>query len=134
MIALLPPRRQQRQLWLLPPAFFGIIIFILPFLTPLPQETKLHQELSSFHGDNNDNEAPSLHASQSPPDGIFNGIPLYYRNDSQKYSSVHCIGETFQPNAKYPWIHRSCHYQHFCFDLARGKGFCPLSISQGTTS
>jgi hypothetical protein len=112
----------------------------------LPQESKLHQEFSSVSGgknnkhddrptrldgsmsvdqeynhdqkdsgkveDNKDNDVMSRILLQ--PDGYFNGEPLFY-NEAKTYSSVHCIGETFQK--KYPWIYRSCHYQHLCFDL-----------------
>lgn len=107
-------RRQRRQLWLVPPAFFAGLVFILPYLTCryLPEESKLHHELSNFPRDDS-----AKH--QSPqPDGTFNGIPLYFKQDSQKYSSIHCIGETFQPS-NHPWIYRSCHYRHFCFDTQR---------------
>jgi hypothetical protein len=47
------------------------------------------------------------------PDGIFNNFPIYLRNSS-KHSLVQCVGDNFQD--KTAWIHRSCHYQHLCFD------------------
>jgi len=109
---------KRRQLWLLPPTFLAILLLILPFITVhlLPHKSKLHQELSSFRRAKNDVRASTSSQTVLPFDGTFNGVPLYYReNTPPTYSSIHCIGETFQP--KYDWIHRSCHYRHFCFDV-----------------
>lgn len=134
-VTIMPKRR---QVWLLPPAIVATILFSLPFITVnhIPQESKLHEELSGFSGERdlvgaaapssrqldeqvipsdsgNNGHAPPRVLIE--PDGFFNGVPLYYKESSSTYSSVHCIGETFQK--KHPWIYRSCHYQNLCFDV-----------------
>lgn len=51
----------------------------------------------------------------------FEGYPLTYRDASASDSFasrpetlVHCVGENYQ--SKTSWMHRSCHFDFFCFD------------------
>eukprot|EP00977_Amphora_coffeiformis_P018609 scaffold6610_cov163-Amphora_coffeaeformis.AAC.3 len=56
--------------------------------------------------------------SYPPGDGTFNGIPIYYsEKSSPRYSSVQCLGESFQPNDdEQSHISRSCLFHHLCFN------------------
>jgi hypothetical protein len=61
------------------------------------------------------------------PDATFNGYPVYYheKHDNSTYSQVHCVGEMYggaQGKDKnkvddWTWMHRSCHFEFFCFDV-----------------
>ncbi|KAG7357359.1 DUF563 domain containing protein [Nitzschia inconspicua] len=48
----------------------------------------------------------------------FEGYPLTYKESPSQSihqeTLSHCVGENYQ--AKTSWMHRSCHYQFFCFD------------------
>ena len=60
------------------------------------------------------NKLVGANGKQRQPDGTFNDYNIYLRNSTiKRSSSVQCVGENFMENA---WIHRSCQFQHFCFD------------------
>lgn len=51
-----------------------------------------------------------------PGDGTFNNIPIYFRQ-SPKFSTVRCVGESFEPDTSDRSHHsRSCMFQHLCFN------------------
>jgi hypothetical protein len=66
---------------------------------------------------------PPRRPASGPPDGTFNGYPVYYRNVSavsytKPTTLLNCVGENFQPDS---WKHRSCHFQFFCFNVTNRK-------------
>lgn len=116
---------------------FGIVLVVIQLLilfqlsrhtTIVAQSSKL-QRISSLSSNNGISKkkqnVSTATATQSRrqrrkpetriPDGTFNGIDIYYTPPSNKqHSTVHCVGENYQPNA---YQYRSCHFLHFCFDL-----------------
>ncbi len=50
-----------------------------------------------------------------PADGMLNGHPIYLREGTQFHSSVHCVGETHNPDTA--WMYRSCEFTNLCLDI-----------------
>jgi hypothetical protein len=52
------------------------------------------------------------------PDGIFNGVPVYFQDvtnqTTKPYSVLNCAGENYQ---KENWKHRSCHFRFLCLNM-----------------
>jgi hypothetical protein len=53
---------------------------------------------------------------RGPPDGAFNGVPLYLQTATPDlHSNVHCVGENYQRDA---WKQRSCRFDFLCFNVS----------------
>eukprot|EP00934_Nitzschia_sp_Nitz4_P005358 Nitzschia sp. Nitz4//scaffold109_size72162//9557//11089//NITZ4_005834-RA/size72162-processed-gene-0.3-mRNA-1//1//CDS//3329532727//5348//frame0 len=73
--------------------------------------------------------ASTNHPVDKPPDGVFNGYPVYHKTVGSSTDSIqsqmHCIGETnnypvfFRSTGKVDltWTTRSCHFQFICLDM-----------------
>ena len=82
------------------------------------QDPLFHGSQSTFKFAGSESRVFSASRTRSVADGTFNGYPVYYHDLSnitnassssygEFYSTVHCVGENYQPSA---WMHRSCHY------------------------
>jgi hypothetical protein len=106
-------------------AFCGIIALVVELLllrASLKYYNAGETDASSSEAERQQLVPPRRPAS-GPPDGTFNGYPVYYRNVSavsytKPTTLLNCVGENFQPDS---WKHRSCHFQFFCFNVTNRK-------------
>jgi Glycosyltransferase 61 len=50
--------------------------------------------------------------------GTFQGLPITYHETTTRFaSSVHCVGENFQPDTTTSWMVRSCQFRNLCLDM-----------------
>lgn len=54
-------------------------------------------------------------------DGSFNGYPVQFRQGIPFHSSVHCVGETHNPDTA--WMYRSCEFTNLCLDVHSNEFF-----------
>jgi hypothetical protein len=59
--------------------------------------------------------------STGPSDGSFNGYPVQLRQGIPFHSSVHCVGETHNPDTA--WMYRSCEFTNLCLDIQTKEFF-----------
>ena len=69
---------------------------------------------SSFSSRRRPDRRRSSNTPDPHSDGTFNGYPIYYREEQDRFSTAHCVGENYQEGKA--WLHRSCQFSFLCFD------------------